>query len=139
MKIILLSGDKHCGKTTTLTMVYDTLTKGMNQKPNVNCIKPKKDFHCSFTYKKKNKEVAIVTFGDVLYLFIEMIIFYCTVDYLIIAFSKGGIIKSKVLNFFRKCKQHTCFDKTVSKIGTTKAIKDKANLIDCNKIINAIK
>jgi len=78
MEIILLSGGNCCGKTTTLTMVYDTLTKGMNPKPEKILINPriKKDFHCSFTCKEKNKKVAIVTFGDVLYLFIEMIILY---------------------------------------------------------------
>jgi len=32
MKIIFLSGKKQCGKTPTLTMVYDSLTNGMKPK-----------------------------------------------------------------------------------------------------------
>jgi len=41
MKIILLSGDEHCGKTSTLTMLFDLMTNGMNPKPNVSRINPK--------------------------------------------------------------------------------------------------
>jgi len=133
MKLILLNGNKNCGKTTTLIMLYNLLTGKMKKKPKKNPIFNKKDFHCVFTYKKKT--IAIVTTGDTLLIILKMIFLYIYVDCLIIAYNTGTPTKENILTCF---KQKTNFKKTVCKKSVSKTVKYNANLKDCKKIINAI-
>jgi hypothetical protein len=139
MKIIYLSGDRHCGKTTTLSRLYDEMTKNMKTKPKKNIENPKmkKDFYSVFTYKKKI--IVIVTFGDALVTILRMIFMYSYVDYLIIAFSKKGSTSLKVLRLIQNYKHNIHIKKTVCKKGVSKDVQEKANLLDCKKIIKAIK
>ena len=63
MKVIMLSGGNSCGKTTTLTIVYQMLLsnswKSTNKKPLGG---NRKDFED--VVNKQNKRVAIFTMGD---------------------------------------------------------------------------
>jgi len=137
MNIILLTGRPHCGKTTTLTMVYDSLTNTMNPKPTKFPINNRNDFHSVFTYKKKR--VAIYTAGDSFPLLLKAVFLYSDVDCLIMPFSVNGTLKTQVLTFFTtNCRQQTYINKTVSPNGANKTVKNNDNLTDCNRIIGYI-
>jgi len=138
MKIILLAGRKNSGKTTTMHKVYDFLSAATKTKPKKNpiSIKMPKDFHCEFTYKKNR--VALFSSGDTLHLLLEGIFIYSDADYLIIPFSTGGAIKTKVLSSFRACKNQIPINKTVSPKNAAKTVQDKANDKDCKSIAAAI-
>jgi len=70
---------------------------------------------------------------------LKMIFLYSYVDYLIIAFSKNRNTRVQVLRFFRTIKYHIHISKTVCKKGVSKDVQAKANMLDCKKIIKAIK
>jgi len=137
MKIIFLSGKKQCGKTSTLTKLYNELTKSMKKPPKKNYLfGEKKDFHCVFTYK--NKEIAIYTSGDSMPIILEAVFLYSYVDRLIMAFNTDGPTKTWLYNNFRLYKHNKNIKKTVCKKGAPKTDKDNANLNDCKEIIKAI-
>lgn len=88
MKIIMLSGAPNSGKTTTLNLVYDHLTKIAG----ANIIRPKtrlggdpKDFECELDYKGRN--IVFYTMGDFRHLLRQQIVNYAAkaVDILIVA------------------------------------------------------
>jgi hypothetical protein len=139
MKIILLIGRKNCGKTKTLTEVYNTLTNGMKTLPPKKRIakNSKKDFYCDFTYKKK--KIAIYTAGDSLPLLLKAVFLYSNVDYLIMPFSNGGKIKTQLLSYFKKyCVKQKYIDKTLYRKVKNKITNPSANITDCKKIISKI-
>lgn len=77
MKVIMLIGDKDSGKTTTLNMVYDYLTKVVETK----IIRSKtqlggdpKDFECVLDYQ--GMKVAIFSMGDNIYDIIHAMSYY---------------------------------------------------------------
>ena len=137
MKIIFLAGKKNVGKTTTMRMLFNILTK--NKKVNTTKIPgtSAKDFHCIFKYKNKN--VAIFSAGDVLRLIFLGIFIYSQADYLIMPFNVGGKQKAEIISYFKKYNSTRLIIKTVCQKGASKIIKDKANLKDCNAIIKEIK
>ena len=63
MKIIMLSGEHDCGKTTTLNLVYGSInpqqTVIIEEKKNINEMK---DFECIIKYK--GKKIAFFTLGE---------------------------------------------------------------------------
>jgi hypothetical protein len=141
MKIILLTGSPHCGKTSTMENVYEDLTKNMKNKPIKEPI-PKtaqKDFQCQMTYK--NKKIAIFSAGDSLILILMAIFKYSEVDYLILPFSQGKKEgdKAKIIKNFIAVKQHTHINKMVCKKSASSKDKETANKNDCKKIITALK
>jgi hypothetical protein len=65
MKVIMLSGKKNCGKSTTLNLVYDYINPAMEDiiSPKSILGNPKyRDFECIIRYQ--NKTVAFYTMGD---------------------------------------------------------------------------
>ena len=63
MKIIFLEGKPNTGKTTTLGIVYDLITNGMNPLPTKTPLGgDQNDFECIVNYNGQN--VAIYTMGD---------------------------------------------------------------------------
>jgi tRNA uridine 5-carbamoylmethylation protein Kti12 len=87
MKIILLTGPPRSGKTTTLNMLYDTVTD--NGKKNIEVprcdIGAASDFECVLNYK--NKKVEIFSAGDSYHECIKAIIAYANRDVLVLAYS----------------------------------------------------
>jgi molybdopterin-guanine dinucleotide biosynthesis protein len=138
MKIILLTGPSSCGKTTTMTKLYDELTRGMIKKPAKRPIPKtgKKDFQCDFTYK--NKKIAVFSAGDTILLLLMALFTYSDVDCLIAAFNQGGNIKTEIIAAFNATHKHTQIRKTVRARTASYTDKDAANDNDCRTIINAI-
>ena len=88
MKIILLTGKRNCGKTTTLDLLYKRIT----QNGTKNIIEKRKefgyqekDFKCVVSYA--DKEVAIYSMGDYINACVDAIIEYANRDILILAYS----------------------------------------------------
>jgi hypothetical protein len=111
MKIILLSGAPHSGKTTTLNLVYNQMTSGMPSLPTkTNPGGSSRDFECVFVYR--GKQVAIFTMGDVLYRLTEAVIKYIHVDVLILAHSTGGSTRNTFAASVGKYPPHVVVQKT---------------------------
>lgn len=129
MKIILLSGKPHTGKTTTLNLVYDQLN------PNTTKIPLGwKDFKCVFQYKNKNgieQKIAIYSLGDYTSNCIEAIIEYSglDVDILILAYSERKRLSLR--HMINKFQQHHV---VIAKIKNNSI----ANKQDATKIINLL-
>jgi tRNA uridine 5-carbamoylmethylation protein Kti12 len=86
MKIILLSGKPHSGKSTALRLFYDKLMAGgkcrvVSKKESDDG----RDFECVLKYN--DKTVAIKSAGDVYQWCIEAIIKYANRDVLVLAYS----------------------------------------------------
>lgn len=63
MKLIVLEGNSETGKTTTLGMVYDLLTKGMTPFPAKTLLGgDPNDFECIVNYN--GQQIAFYTMGD---------------------------------------------------------------------------
>jgi tRNA uridine 5-carbamoylmethylation protein Kti12 len=123
MKIILLSGKPNTGKSTTLNLLYDKLTK--NGVTNIITNKSilgnpvQKDFECVVTYNNKN--IAIFSMGDYYGPFIDAIIKYSNCYALILAYNETFAKKlDKIIGSY----SHHCVIK-----------KSSSNVNDCEKII----
>jgi Cdc6-like AAA superfamily ATPase len=86
MKMIILNGEPHTGKTTTLHAVFEEIAKGINPPPAKTPFGDQDDFDAAVLYKEKR--VAIFSAGDNL-CFIKCAIYkYATqCDVLILAYS----------------------------------------------------
>jgi tRNA uridine 5-carbamoylmethylation protein Kti12 len=126
MKIILLSGNPNSGKSTTLNLVFDTITA--NGTKNIIAGKTvignpnQKDFKCVVQYN--NKEVGIFTMGDYYIEIIKAIIAYANMDVLILAYSAK--FKANLDTYIKSCACHCVIKKTTS------------NNADCNAILAQI-
>jgi len=127
MKIILLSGKPHSGKTGTLNKLYDEL---ISDKYSVICPKEPvggdpRDFECVLQQPGKKKTVAFYTMGDILWLCHEAIIKYAGTDVLILAYSDKF---SDALNVtIKQYDPHVVIEKTTPPDA------------DCEKLIKDIK
>jgi len=125
MKIILLSGAPHSGKTTTLNMVYDQMTSGMSPLTvKTKLVGDPNDFECDFVYQ--GKQVAIFTMGDLLYCLTLAIIKYSQMDVLILAHHTGGPKWNDFVTNVMNCPHHIIVPKTIN------------NQQDCATIISHI-
>jgi Cdc6-like AAA superfamily ATPase len=129
MKIILLSGKPDSGKTSTMHLVYNKITKKVIQKKDY--INKNKDFESVVEYK--NKKVAICSGGDYLCYCREKIIEYTNVDYLIIGYSDkfSDSLADKISEYSHHC--------VIKKTLAVKNLQLQANKKDCNNIISHIK
>jgi hypothetical protein len=125
MRIIILTGTGHSYKTTTLNLVYDALTQGMNPLPPKQPIQygSPRDFECQFLYQ--GKPVAIFSLGDTLYRVIDAIIRYAHVDVLILALSKKGGGVQRFENSISSCPNHYVHQKTSNNTQDCTAIVAK--------------
>jgi tRNA uridine 5-carbamoylmethylation protein Kti12 len=138
MKIILLTGKPKSGKTATFKVLYNKMTQGMAEKPiKKRILNSRYDFECEMKYN--DKEVALFSLGDIMYMVYEAIIKYSEKDYLILAHSQGGSQMDRIKESVKKYKQHCVIDKTVSKPNASQQTKDADNMKDCQRIIAAIK
>ncbi|MDR0443829.1 MAG: hypothetical protein LBH44_10520 [Treponema sp.] len=137
MKIILLSGNKSTGKTSTFHMLYDELTKGVKNPPKKIMEGGSRDFQCVLPYK--GKKVALHSHGDLLYRVYYAPIIYSEVHYLILAHSKGGIYKNWIINLVKKKTKHAKHKLITKTVSNNKANYSTANMKDCLAIKAAIK
>jgi hypothetical protein len=131
MRIILLTGQAHSGKTTTLNMVYANLTAGITNPPPKQPIQygSPDDFECVVKYKNeegKFQDVAFFTLGDVLYRIQYAILKYSQADVLILAHRQNGNTMNAYAQEIKKYPQHHVVNKTNN------------NSNDCNTIIGYI-
>ncbi len=135
MKIVILSGQSSCGKTTTLNQVYDFISP-----TEKNVIKPKtklggdpNDFECIIQYK--DKTIAFFTMGDYSCYLIEAFEKYAKkhCDFLICA------CNNRFKRPYEKIKKysHSVINKTISN-SQKQAELDSANNIDKEQIIRKL-
>jgi hypothetical protein len=131
MRIILLSGNPHSGKTPTLNMVFNKLTTGMNPLPLRSPISNSSpnDFECRFMYQSpvtnKQEDVAIFSLGDWIYRITEAIFKYSTVDVLILAHSRCGSDSITFATNMAQFPQHCVIPKTTNNNSDCAAIVAK--------------
>jgi len=126
MKIILLSGESGAGKSTALHRLFNILsengTKNVIKKEFINKKDPCSD--ADYIVKYNKKEIAIVTYGDILWKCIKSIIEYANLDVLVLAYNNRFSIG---------------LDKMVSKYDYHCLIKkSKPNEDDCVFVCNEI-
>lgn len=128
VKIIVLLGENSSGKTTTLNLVYKTISK--NAPRSIIQYGSKDDFESMFLYNNQN--VAIYSLGDIQYKVIDAIDKYTNrnIDVLIIAYNQ----KFKTpLSMLRPNNVFIQINKTFDRINQL-----QANQNDCNNIISKI-
>jgi hypothetical protein len=123
MKIVLLSGKPHSGKTATFNILYDRLI-GAGAK--IDCPKKRvdansRDFECTVIFRRK--KIALFSLGDYLWLCVEAIIKYARADVLILAYSD---------------RFNTKLNAMIEKYGHHVVAKTASNDSDCEKIISLI-
>jgi tRNA uridine 5-carbamoylmethylation protein Kti12 len=136
MKIILLSGPPNCGKTTAINLVYRNLTKGLPNPPAKQSIRNyKKDFECIVAFKKK--QVALYSFGDVLFDTYNAIIKYCGMgaDVLVAAHNNNGSRRQQLAKIVQNSSLNYLINK---KIAKSKNAEAQCNTNDCSAIIGKI-
>lgn len=141
MRIILLRGKKHTGKTPTLELVRDWLKQqnGVVEKPLKNprlfINQGSNDFEANFYYC--GKDVAIYSLGDTFERIREAIFKYSETDVLILAHNTDAF-KFDEITFGS---QHNIVSKNVA-IGANQAqqaqLETQANQKDCATICSLI-
>ena len=121
MKIIVLFGDHHTGKTKTLNDVFKQLPNKANIKSNPSPYLPQNDNEYTFDYN--GKYVALVTAGDRRNFIKNIISKYKSVDVLVIAYNKQ--LPTIYSNIFEADEIYI-------------VQKTNSNQNDCNKIIKLI-
>jgi Cdc6-like AAA superfamily ATPase len=133
MKIILLSGRKGTGKTTTVHLLYDELIRCKAKLLQMKKI-GRNDYEWVVLYK--GKKVALQSHGDIMYRVYQAPIIYSYVDCLVLAHSQGGVQKNRIKNLIQGLKkQHILIPKTVSRNNANYAAD---NMKDCMAMKAAI-
>jgi len=130
----MLSGERSCGKTSTLNMVYNSInpTEGDIIEPRKQLGGNPHDFECIVCFNER--KVAFFTMGDYSCYLLEAFEKYNTkCDYLICACNTRFVKPYERINNF----EHVIIDKRIA-IGRTQEDCNIANNLDKEEIITEI-
>ncbi|MDR1802478.1 MAG: hypothetical protein LBQ94_02625 [Treponema sp.] len=125
MKIIIIAGDSHTGKSTTISKNFRDWLLRQNAKETEKTLEDHIEYEGVFQYK--GKTIALHSRGDVYRLIVFAIVKYTHLDVLVLA---GNTSKKYIANLVEKIRanENHC---VISKKEAT----DKDNSDVCNEII----